>query len=229
MGTAKIPFTMFAADKDALDGVKNMSDADIGGFSKSTLEYNEASPTEPAHMRWHGSISIDLPKNNPSIQRTGYAGWRTRDLAPTLFGRTVWDISMYRALCLRVKSDGRKYMVNIQTESVVPSDLHQHRLYTKKDGEWETVVLRYGEFVRTNHGMLVEPTREMMKQKVRSVGISLIDRIPGPFELCIEKVWATNFPEDEVTSPQAGKKKEESKGMFDTEEGPSQTPERFLK
>ena len=49
--------------------------------------------------------------------------------------------------------------------------------------------------------MVVEPQREMMRQKVRSVGIGLIDRVPGPFELCIADVWATNkAPERGVDS-----------------------------
>ena len=40
--------------------------------------------------------------------------------------------------------------------------------------------------------MVVEPQREMLRQKVRSVGIGLIDRVPGPFELRIADVYATN-------------------------------------
>jgi NADH dehydrogenase [ubiquinone] 1 alpha subcomplex assembly factor 1 len=48
------------------------------------------------------------------------------------------------------------------------------------------------EFVRTNHGMVVEPQSDMMRQKVRSIGIGLIDRVPGPFDLCIADIYATN-------------------------------------
>lgn len=42
--------------------------------------------------------------------------------------------------------------------------------------------------------MVVEPQREMMRQKVRSIGIGLTDRIPGPFELRVADMWATNSP-----------------------------------
>lgn len=93
---------------------------------------------------------------------------------------------------MRIKSDGRKYFVNVQTESIVPTDLHQHRLYARRPGEWETVLIKWNEFVRTNHGVVVEPQAEMLRQKVRTVGIGLIDRVPGPYELCIERIWATN-------------------------------------
>ena len=98
----------------------------------------------------------------------------------------------YAFLALRFKSDGRKYFVNVQTESIVYTDIHQHRLYARKPGEWETVLIKWGEFVRTNYGQVVEPQTEMLTQKVRTVGIGLTDRVPGPFNLEISGIWATN-------------------------------------
>ena len=169
-----------------------MSDGDIGGFSSSTLDYYPATAREPSHARFFGTISTELPPSRPQVQRTGYAGWRTRDMGSTIFGRAVWDIDPYTYCALRIKSDGRNYFVNVQTESVVPTDLHQHRLHARRPGEWETVLINWNEFVRTNHGMLVQPQSEMMRQRVKSIGISLTDRIPGPYDLCIARIWATN-------------------------------------
>jgi NADH dehydrogenase [ubiquinone] 1 alpha subcomplex assembly factor 1 len=177
-----------------------MSDGDVGGFSRANLAWipPSSNPSLPpsenkhGHVKFHGSISIELPTNRPQVQRTGYAAWRTKDRPATIFGKALWDIDPYAFLALRIKSDGRKYFVNVQTESVVPTDLHQHRLYARRPGEWETVLIKWNEFVRTNHGIVVEPQTELLRQKVRSVGIGLIDRVPGPFELCIERIWATN-------------------------------------
>ncbi|KAI1343352.1 CIA30-domain-containing protein [Xylariaceae sp. FL0016] len=189
---------------DSLQDVKLMSDVDMGGFSKAHLDYippvtassssSSSSPPEqiPGHVRFHGTISTALPQNRPNVARSGYAAWRTHDRPPTLFGKSLWDIDMYTYLALRVRSDGRAYLVNVQTESVVPTDLHQHRLFSKRPGEWETVLIKWNDFVRTNHGFVVEPQTEMLRQKVRSIGIGLTDRVPGPFELCIERIWATN-------------------------------------
>ena len=59
------------------------------------------------------------------------------------------------------------------------------------------LLIKWSEFVRTNHGQVVEPQREMLTQKVRTVGISLIDRIPGPYDLSIGNVWATNATEED--------------------------------
>jgi NADH dehydrogenase [ubiquinone] 1 alpha subcomplex assembly factor 1 len=215
------PFPLVRFDEEsALGGCKVMSDADMGGFSKASLTHipgtefiegesesesqpqTESHPSQtPPHALFAGKISTELPPNRPEIQRSGYAAWRTRDRGTSLFGKLLWDIDPYAFLALRIKSDGRKYFVNIQTESIVPTDLHQHLLPSYTPGEWETVTIPFSSFVRTNYGMVVEPQREMMRQKVRSVGIGLIDRVPGPFELCIADVWATNkAPERGVDS-----------------------------
>jgi len=173
-----------------------MSDADIGGFSSTSLDQAARTSMEPEHARFHGSISTDLPRNRPQVARTGYAGWRNKDRKATIFGKSLWDIDPYTYLALRVKSDGRKYFVNVQTESIVYTDLHQHRLHTRKPGEWETVLVDFNAFVRTNYGEVVEPQTEMMRQKVRTVGVSLTDRVSGPFDLAISRIWASNGLDD---------------------------------
>jgi NADH dehydrogenase [ubiquinone] 1 alpha subcomplex assembly factor 1 len=148
----------------------------------------------PPHALFAGTISTALPPNKPEIMRSGFAAWRTHDRGMWLFGRLLYDIDPYTYLALRVKSDGRKYFINVQTESIVPTDIHQHLLPCFRPGEWETVVVPFHAFVRTNHGMVVEPQKEMLRQKVRSIGIGLTDRVDGPFELRIAEVYATNHP-----------------------------------
>lgn len=176
------------------------SDAAIGGFSKASFEHVPPSLSEPSHARFHGNISVELPRNRPQIQQTGYAMWRNQDRAFTLFGKSLWDVDPYTYLAMRVKSDGRKYFVNVQTESIVHTDIHQHRLYAKRPGEWETVLIKWREFVRTNYGQAVEPQTEMLTQKIRTIGIGLTDRIPGPFDLAINQLWATNGVHEEDQS-----------------------------
>lgn len=192
------------SEPESIQACKVMGDKDIGGYSKSTLDwvpFQSSSSSSPdsspsGYARFHGTISTQLPKGRPDVQRSGYAAFRTGDRAPTLFGKSMWDVDPYVYLALRVKSDGRSYFVNVQTESVIPTDLHQHRLFAKRPGEWETVLINWNHFVRTNHGFVVEPQAEILRHRVRSIGIGLTDRVPGPFEMCVEKIWATNTLED---------------------------------
>lgn len=209
MSTPTKPYVLAAFhEPDSVKTLKVMSDADIGGFTKANIEWvpptttsAKPSPAEnpKGHVRFHGNISIDLPADRPNVQRTGYAAFRTKERGPTIFGRSLWNIDPYNYLALRIKSDGRKYFVNLQTDSIVPTDIHQHRLYARRPGEWETVLIKWNDFVRTNHGAVVEPQDELLRQKVRTVGIGSIDRVPGPFELCIERIWASNgLGKDEI-------------------------------
>ena len=181
-----------------------MSDSSVGGYSTADLTQVPATDNETSHVLFHGNISTKLPENRPEVQRTGYAAFRNQDRGRSLFGRLFWDVDAYMYLALRLKSDGRKYFVNAQTDSIVETDIHQHRLYTKHHkgaegpddpGSWETVLIKLHEFVRTNHGVVTEPQSEMLRQKVRSFGIGLIDRQDGPFSLALGAFWATNLNE----------------------------------
>ncbi|GES65421.1 complex I intermediate associated protein [Aspergillus terreus] len=237
-------------DESSVAGCKTMADRAVGGYSTASLDYVPADPSSntPAHARFHGSISTKLP-NNWRVERTGYAAFRNKDRGFWLFGRLYWDVDPYSYLALRVKSDGRRYTVNIQTDSIVETDIHQHRLYTRhhrvQDAAtrdhlspysssaatespelaetlypggippalsdvppestimssttttsgstgWETILLPLNSFVRTNHGLVVEPQTSLLRQRVKSVGIGLTDRIEGPFDLRIHRIWATN-------------------------------------
>ncbi|KAJ2895418.1 CIA30-domain-containing protein [Zalerion maritima] len=196
---AKKPFLLhsFNTPESVSDDLKTLSDQNIGGSSTSHVDWvgPTAESNYNAYARFHGNISRELPPD-PKIMRTGYAAFRTRDRGPTIFGKSLWNMDPYAFLALRVKSDGRSYLVNIQTDGVVDTDLHQHRLFVTRPGEWETVILKWNDFVRTNYGFVVEPQMEMLKQKIKSIGIGLTDRVEGPYELCIEKIWATNRYDD---------------------------------
>ncbi|MCJ1449601.1 MAG: hypothetical protein MMC23_010123 [Stictis urceolatum] len=180
-----------------------MHDGDIGGFSSVNLDYTPRKEQEPAHVRFHGRISTELPQNRPEVQRSGYAAWRSRDRPASIFGKGLWNIDPYAYVGLRVKSDGRKYLVNVQTETIVPTDLHQHRLHVKTPGTWETVMIRWNDFVRTNHGIAVEPQTELLRQRVKSIGIGVTDRMPGAYDLSISCIWATNDPQEAIPSKEA--------------------------
>lgn len=183
------------SDPDSVKACVDMSDQDIGGSSNASFVHVPASSSEPAHAHFSGHISNELPKDDDNVQRTGYAAWRTEPRPATMFGKSLWDVEHYKYLGIRLKSDSRKYKVNVQTESVEYTDLHQHRLYVRHPGQWETVLIRWEDFVRTNHGIIVEPQSEMLRNQVRTIGVGLTDRLPGAFDFRISNIWATNGPE----------------------------------
>ncbi|KAI7819830.1 NADH:ubiquinone oxidoreductase intermediate-associated protein 30 [Gamsiella multidivaricata] len=168
-------------------------DKDIGGFSEAHLEITKNGTGKSS--RFYGHLSLDLPENE-DVEKSGYAGIRTKTRPGSVFGTPVWDTCLYEYLSLRVKGDERKYFVNLQTDGVVPTDLYQHRLFLKTPGEWETVLIPFKDFILTNQGFIQEDQIEIYRERVKNVGVSIIDRKSGPFELEIESISAANVGPD---------------------------------
>ncbi|KAH7341875.1 NADH:ubiquinone oxidoreductase complex I intermediate-associated protein 30 [Rhizoctonia solani] len=179
------------------------SDSDLGGNSTVHLEHHP-----DGYARFWGDMRLDVKAGLEGKLRPGYAGFRNKS-RPTLFGQVYDDLSLHKYLALRVKAAGEphtrnSYFVNIQTDGPVQSDLWQHRLYFQTDGEWENIMISLSDFVMTNQGDLVQNQVRMMREKVRTIGISVLggkSRTQGKYELGIESIRAVNEePEQESTS-----------------------------
>ncbi|KAF9927133.1 hypothetical protein FBU30_003483 [Linnemannia zychae] len=181
----ELPMAVLKTDEDLKDWLVGC-DRDIGGFSEANLEI-----TKNGTGRFFGHLSLDLPAND-GVEKSGYAGCRTKTKPSSLYGTPVWDTCLFEYLQLKVKGDNRKYFVNLQTDGVVPTDLYQHRLFLKTPGEWETVLIPFKDFILTNQGFIQEDQIEIFRERVKNVGISIIDRTSGPFELEIESISAVN-------------------------------------
>jgi hypothetical protein len=101
----------------------------------------------------------------------------------------VWDTSLFRFLWLRVKGDERRYYINVQADTLDPLELWQHRLFLRTPGQWETVLIPWADFLRTRNGRVTYKKFDGMdREKVKTVGASLIERKEGPFCLHIAEI-----------------------------------------
>lgn len=149
---------------------------------------------------FHGVLNLDLPPSRPDVVQSGYAMWRTRDQKPEGFVEYIssivgddihWNWEHCTHLLFRVKGDRRKYFVNIQAESSLPTDIYQHRLFLNTPGQWENVLVPLKGFILTNWGV-IQQQRSINTQFVKTVGIGLIDKQYGPFSLYIDSIYAIN-------------------------------------
>ncbi|TIA93608.1 hypothetical protein E3P99_00007 [Wallemia hederae] len=213
-------------------------DADLGGRSEAALEYEEgnssnSSSSTDADTHGHGKFAGKLDPFVPEqwkktledgvTAKSGYAGFRTKTRT-TLFGTACWDLSLHPYLAMRVRNNfssvqkGQQeqsagYFVNIQTEGAVRSDLFQHRLFVNGDSQWHTLVVPLSSFVLTNAGEASDQQLPMLREKVRTVGISLLanpdNRSVGrvehseKFDLDIEWIEAWNDSNPDVVAKQA--------------------------
>jgi len=187
-------------------------DADVGGLSTVNFDLDTNSAVngpigKSATARFWGEMKVGVRPEVQGHVRGGYAGFRNKP-RPTLFGDMTEDVSNHRYLAMRLRVGGHlrtrnSYFVNIQTEGAISTDLWQHRLFFHKgDGSWEDVFIPFEDFVLTNTGEIVDHQITMMREKVRSVGISLLggnSGVEGPYELGIDSIRAVNN-EDAITS-----------------------------
>ncbi|WFD35446.1 hypothetical protein MCUN1_002300 [Malassezia cuniculi] len=76
-----------------------------------------------------------------------------------------------------------RFFVNVQTDGPVSTDIYQHRLWLdeSKGDEWQTVTLALDDFVLTNSGVVSDSQVEMMRERILSVGISVLLQPPSVF------------------------------------------------
>ena len=172
------------ATEESMKKIMTRSDKELGGYSTAAFDVDK----EAKAGHFHGYLSLDLPKENPEVVRSGYAMFRTKDQQDSLlFGDSYWDWSPYEALVLRVRGDRRKYLVNIQANTPKMTDLYQHRLFLNTPGQWETVVIPIDDFVITNWGV-IQDSNELNKLEIKTFGVDLLDKQYGPYSLQIDWV-----------------------------------------
>ncbi|KAK6204895.1 complex I intermediate associated protein [Scheffersomyces amazonensis] len=167
-----------------VESIMTRSDKELGGYS--TVNFTIDPEENVGHF--HGYLSLDLPKDNPEVTRSGYAMFRTKDQKESwISGDSYWDWSNFDSLVMRVKGDRRKYLLNIQANTPLVTDLFQHRLFLHHPGQWETVVIPLNDFVMTNWGVIQDGS-DINKAEVKTFGVGLLDKQYGPYSLKIDWV-----------------------------------------
>lgn len=176
------PLTLFQFPGDCEKMIVG-SDADYKPASTSTVSVVPHSEDGVSFARFSGKTAGD-----------GYAALRSKVEASSFYGVPTTDVSPYKFLTLRLRGDARRYFINLQTESYLETDLYQHRLFLTAPGtgEWEDVTLKWNDFTLTNNGQIQENQVAMDKYRMKTVGISVLDRLPGKFELDIQWIRAEN-------------------------------------
>jgi hypothetical protein len=95
-----------------------LSTSDLGSIGgKSTVSVRYAVTDEgPSAVVFSGDISLE---RSGKVAKSGYAAMRHS------FPWREVDLGEYEGLAMRVKSDGRTYMVNAQTDTFIADDLYQ--------------------------------------------------------------------------------------------------------
>ncbi len=154
-----------------------VNDGVMGGVSDGRFRI-----TPDKTMEFSGRLSLD---NNG-----GFASVRTK---PADF-----EIKSGDALVVRVKGDGREYVLNIYTKSRRMAFSYRAPLPTTRD-EWTEVSVPLGEFIPTAFGNRVKGMGPVEPDQINSLGFMLSDKKPGPFKLEVD--WVKITPADNDGDP----------------------------
>jgi len=147
-----------------------VNDGVMGGVSDGRFRI-----TADDTLEFFGRLSLE---NNG-----GFASVRTK---PTDLGVKSGD-----ALVVRLKGDGREYVLNIYTNSRRMAFAYRAPLPTTKD-EWTEVSVPLDEFIPTAFGRKVQGMGPVEPEQINGLGFMLSDKKPGAFKL--EVAWVKVQP-----------------------------------
>lgn len=147
-----------------------INDGVMGGLSTGGLR-----PTEQGTAVFAGVVSLE---NNG-----GFASVRSRP--------GEYDLRGHAGLSLHVRGDGRTYKLNLKTDRSFDGVLYRVPFETRS-GEWQTIELRFSDFVPTFRGRVLRDAQPLDLSRVSSVGLMISDKQSGPFRLEVE--WIKTLP-----------------------------------
>lgn len=113
----------------------------LEGESKAKFELSKA-----GHGLFHGTLSDKVPQDG-RIKRAGYCNIKSMRARKSFKRETYLEWSQYNMLRMRVRGDGRSYLINIAQEGeydVMWNDVYHYVLYTRGGPYWQDVKVSWG-------------------------------------------------------------------------------------
>lgn len=157
---ALVPLLDFAPP-DAADRWQAVNDGVMGGVSDGRFRI-----TPDKTLEFFGTLSLE---NNG-----GFASVRTK---PAELGFRAGD-----TVVVRVKGDGREYVLNVYTKSRRMAFSYRAPVPTKK-GEWTEVSVPLADLIPTAFGRRIPGMGAVDPGQINGLGFMLSDKQAGPFAL----------------------------------------------
>lgn len=182
----------FDGTQKSLDQWIVNSDKDYNhGFSSANLEL---SPSGTGIF--HGTLDTRIPKDGKTI-RSGYCNITTVRKLKSFKRPDSYDWANYNELVLKVRGDGRCYILNILQKGsldIMWYNSFNYVLYTRGGPYWQIVKIPFSKFIFTTKGEVNENQFPMTENSITNFGITLADKKPGPFRLEIDYIGVCYNP-----------------------------------
>ncbi|XP_010578381.1 PREDICTED: complex I intermediate-associated protein 30, mitochondrial [Haliaeetus leucocephalus] len=109
--------------------------------------------------------------------------------------KKYYDWSNFNSLYLRVRGDGRPWMVNIYTDpyfSHQKDDLYSYFMFTRGGPYWEEIKIPFSKFFLSSRGRVQDQQHPVWLDKISTLGFTIGDKVDGPFQLEIDFIGLLN-------------------------------------
>ncbi|KAK9294386.1 hypothetical protein QLX08_010982 [Tetragonisca angustula] len=150
---------------------------------------------------FHGILDTRLPKDGKTTH-AGYCNITSLQKFKSFGRRDYYNWVNYNELVLRIRGDGRCYMLNILQKGIIDLsqyDCHHYVMYTRGGPYWQVVRIPFSKFVFNTKGDINENQYPVCDAHITNFGITLADKRPGPFRLEIDYIgtcYNTNIREE---------------------------------
>ncbi|XP_051000381.1 complex I intermediate-associated protein 30, mitochondrial [Acomys russatus] len=178
--------------KEDLDKWIVTSDKTIGGRSEIFLKLSKNNQS----ALLYGTLSSEAPQDGESSQ-SGYCAMISRIPRGAFERKLSYDWSQFNTLYLRVRGDGRPWMVNIKQDTEFiqrKSQMYSYFMFTRGGPYWQEVKIPFSKFFYSNHGRIRDDQRPLIVDKISSIGFTLADKVDGPFFLEIDFIGVFTDP-----------------------------------
>ncbi|KAJ4448186.1 complex I intermediate-associated protein 30, mitochondrial [Periplaneta americana] len=137
-----------------------------------------------------GTLSTQTPKDG-RVKKAGYCNMRSMRPRKSFKRDAYFDWRMYSHIVLRVRGDGRSYMLNITTMGyfdIMWNDIYTYALFTRGGPYWQLSKIPFSKFFLTSKGRIQDKQNAIPLDKVTNIGITAVDKINGPFHLEIDYI-----------------------------------------
>ncbi|NWI68042.1 CIA30 protein, partial [Todus mexicanus] len=141
------------------------SDVEIGGKSEVYLRLGR----NDQGALLYGTLNTEVPRDGET-KYSGYCSMRAKPLVGSFARKKYYDWTNFNSLYLRVRGDGRPWMINIYTDpyfSHQKDDLYNYFMFTRGGPYWEEI-------------------------KISTLGFTIGDKVDGPFQLEIDFIGLLN-------------------------------------
>ncbi|NXD67385.1 CIA30 protein, partial [Eolophus roseicapillus] len=166
------------------------SDVEIGGKSEVYLKLGRNNQT----ALLYGTLNTEVPRDGET-KYSGYCSMRAKPLVGSFARKKYYDWSNFNSLYLRVRGDGRPWMVNIYTDpyfSHQKDDLYNYFMFTRGGPYWEEIKIPFSKFFLSSRGRVQDDQHPIWLDKISTVGFTIGDKVNGPFQLEIDFIGLLN-------------------------------------